>query len=93
MLIVSKICSRWLQSSLVPWQKIILLSTKKRCDIRGPCEQAATPWIEPVDVACWRRDDSTSTQNKKRKEDMGSPYLKPQKGTMWPRDLPFNLIE
>lgn len=48
---VSKICTRWSQSSLVAWQKIILLSVKKRCEICGPYGEAATPLIDPIDVA------------------------------------------
>ena len=90
---VSKTCLRWVHSSLVAWKKIMLSFTKKRCEICGPCRQAATPWSVLVKVACWSRDESPSAQNKKRKGEMGSPYLKPLDGIMYPQGLPFNLIE
>ena len=90
-------CPRIAQDGCIPpcvaWQKIMLSSAKKRCEIRGPCGQAATPWSEPIEVACWRRDESPSAQNKKRKGEMRSPCLKPLDGTMCPRGPPFNLID
>ena len=40
-------CPRIAQDGCIPpcvaWQKIMLSSAKKRCEIRGPCGQAATP--------------------------------------------------
>ncbi|KAK4607135.1 hypothetical protein RGQ29_001096 [Quercus rubra] len=72
---------------------MILSSAKRRCEICGPCGQAATPLSEPIDVACLRRDESPSAQNKKRNREIGSPCLKPRESMMWPRGLPFNLTE
>ena len=62
--------------------KIILSSAKKRCEIYGPSGQATTPLSRPVVVAYWRRDESLSSQNRKKKGEMGSPCLKPRERMM-----------
>ena len=90
---VSKICSRRLHSSFVAWQKIILSSAKRRCDMQGPYGQAATPCRSPLLVAWRRRDYNPFAQNKKRKGDIGSPCLKPLVGVIWPLGFPLILIE
>ena len=72
---------------------MILSSAKKRCEIRGPRGQAATPLRTLVLVALRSRAENPFTKNKNKKGDIGSPCHNPLVRVMWPQGVPLIFIE